>query len=269
MSDPAAIAAHILDAHDRGRSIDRLSDTYPGFSVTAAYQVSREIVALRVARGERPVGWKIGYTNRAVQQRYGVLQPIWGRMYDTTVNLIGPGAPVPVCDIGHIAEPRIEPEIVVRLARSPEPGMGPADLAGCIDAVGHGFEVVTSVYRDWRGDAADSIAAGSLHGRYYHRPLVPVTPGREWVKTLADVEVTLYRNGTEIERGRGVNALDGPLSALAHFVNGMAGITGERVKAGEIVTTGTLTEAFRVASGETWTTEIRGLAVEGMALSFR
>ena len=38
--------------------------------------------------------------------------------------------------------------------------------------------------------------------------------------------------------------------------------------AGEIVTTGTLTRAFPVAPGETWSTEPRGVALDGVAIRF-
>jgi len=268
METAESIAARVLSAHDAGASIDRISDADPGFDLPAAYAVSRALVAARLARGERPVGWKIGYTNRAVQQQYGVLHPIWGRMYDTTVSVAGPGSPPPICPIGRLAEPRIEPEIVLKLSRSPDPDMSVSDLVSCIEAVGHGFEIVTSIFRDWRGTAADSIAGGSLHGRYYYGRLLPVRPGRDWVKALTDVEVVIYRDGVEMDRGRGANALDGPLNALSHFIRGMAAISGERVQAGEIVTTGTLTKAFRVATGETWTTRVSGLELDGMALRF-
>ena len=40
------------------------------------------------------------------------------------------------------------------------------------------------------------------------------------------------------------------------------------LRAGEIITTGTLTRAFPVAAGETWTTTIEGIALEGVTLKF-
>lgn len=267
MVDPIAIADKILKAHDAGGTVDRISDTDPPFEIGDAYKVSAALAAARIARGAKPVGWKIGYTNRAVQQRYGVLHPIWGRMYDSTVTEIAPGETA-MCQLQRLAEPRIEPEIVVRIARQPEPGMKPADLIHCIDGVGHGFEIVTSVFRDWKGTAADSVAAGSLHGRYFHHPLVPLDASRDWLKALNEVELVLLRNGVAMDRGKGVNALDGPLSALGHFIDGLARFTGEHLKPGEIVTTGTLTEAFRVYPGETWNTEISGLPVEAMRIAF-
>lgn len=267
MTDISAIADRILKAHAAGATIERISDTDAPFELADAYRVSTALAAARIAQGARPLGWKIGYTNRAVQQKYGVLHPIWGRMYDTTVAEV-PSDATATCELAHIAEPRIEPEIVVRISRQLEPGMTPADLLHCIDRVGHGFEIVTSIFRDWKGTAADSVAAGALHARYFHHPLVPLDPGRDWLKALDEVELVLFRNGVEIDRGRGTNALDGPLRALGHFIDGLARFTGERLKPGEIVTTGTLTEAFRVYPGETWHTELSGLPLEGMRIAF-
>jgi 2-oxo-3-hexenedioate decarboxylase len=267
MIDIPAITDRILKARAAGATIERISDTDAPFDLADAYRVSSALAAARVARGARPLGWKIGYTNRAVQQRYGVLHPIWGRMYDTTVAEIPPGETA-TCRLAHLAEPRIEPEIVVRIARPPEPGMTPADMLDCIDRVGHGFEIVTSIFRDWKGTAADSVAVGALHGRYFHHPLIPLGKGADWLKALDDVEVVLFRNGIETDRGKGSNALDGPLRALGHFVDGLARFTGERLQPGEIVTTGTLTEAFHVYPGETWHTEVSGLPLEGMRIAF-
>jgi len=268
MESVEEIAARVLAAHDEGTTIDRIVDTNPGFDVATAYKVSSAVVGMRRARGERPVGWKIGYTNRAVQQHYGVLHPIWGRMYDTTVSAVNTGN-VPRASLKHLSEPRIEPEIVLHFARTPEPAMDLAQMAACVDAVGHGFEIVTSIFRDWRGSAADSIAGGSLHGRYFHGRWLPADKGRDWVSALAAAEVVLLRNGVAVDQGRGANALDGPVQALSHFVRALAEVSGERVLPGEIVTTGTLTQAHRVAPGETWTTKVSGLPLDGMALRFR
>ena len=52
-------------------------------------------------------------------------------------------------------------------------------------------------------------------------------------------------SGSEfVDRGQGANVLGGPVSALLHFIRGPAGISGEWLKPGDIVTTGTVTRAF-------------------------
>ena len=61
--------------------------------------------------------------------------------------------------------------------------------------------------------------------------------------------------------------LGGPLSALKHLVEVLASDAGSpELAAGEIVTTGTLTGALPVSPGETWTTALTGVALDGIAV---
>ena len=55
------------------------------FGVAEAYRVTQLVRKLREQRGERPVGRKIGFTNRTIWPQYNVYAPIWGYMYDKTV----------------------------------------------------------------------------------------------------------------------------------------------------------------------------------------
>lgn len=83
----------VLDAFARGRLIGLLSDADPSLDEEAAYEIAREVHARRVERGERPVGRKIGFTNRTIWPQYGVRGPIWGHVYDSTVHDAGAGRP--------------------------------------------------------------------------------------------------------------------------------------------------------------------------------
>ncbi len=89
------------------------------------------------------------------------------------------------------------------------------------------------------------------------------------LRALTAFEVTLSRNDEVVDRGRGANVLDGPLSALRHLVGLLDDDPANPpLAAGEIVTTGSLTRAFPVAAGERWTTEIRGLPIDGLSIAF-
>jgi 2-keto-4-pentenoate hydratase len=44
--------------------------------VPSAYQDALAVRGLRVARGEQPVGFKVGFTNRTIWERYAVFAPI-------------------------------------------------------------------------------------------------------------------------------------------------------------------------------------------------
>ncbi|MBO6717179.1 MAG: hydratase [Rhizobiaceae bacterium] len=264
--DAQAVAGEVLGALSEGRQIEPFSARLERFDTAAAYAVTARLLELRLARGEQPVGRKIGFTNRGIWQEYGVYQPIWGHIYDSTVRVVAPGD---ACDTSHLPEPRIEPEIVLGVDADLEPGMTTADIAQAVGWVAHGFEIVQSIYPDWRFTAADCIADNGLHGALLIGPkrAIPSGDRAALAERLAAVGLTLFRNGELIDKGVGANALDGPVEALRHLVGAIA--ENSPIRAGEMVTTGTLTRAFSVISGETWSTEIEGFDLPGLSLTVR
>ena len=88
----------------------------------------------------KPVGRKIGFTNRGIWKKYGVHQPIWGTVYDDTLIQARDGAAsVPLAGLAH---PRIEPEICFKLRAAPPPAATVDELLACIDWVAHSIEIV-------------------------------------------------------------------------------------------------------------------------------
>jgi 2-oxo-3-hexenedioate decarboxylase len=265
---PSEIAQEILATLDARSQIQPLSGRLGGFGLEAAYGITEQLRQMRAARGERPVGRKIGFTNRTIWDEYGVHAPIWGYMYDTTLtDADGTEAALPA---SRLVEPRIEPEICFGLARAPDAGMDEAALLGCIGWVAHGVELVQSLFPGWRFKAPDTVAALGLHGAYAVGPRHPVNASTHdaWLKALTRFSIDLIRDGAHVDTGHAVNVLDGPLSALRHLVGLLA--EDDRhpsLAAGEIVTTGTVTRAFPVRPGETWSTRLAGIPLEGLTVT--
>jgi len=91
----------------------------------------------------------------------------------------------------------------------------------------------------------------------------------EWLRALPECEVELYCDGTLMDRGRGSNVLEGPLSVIRHVTQLLEKDSDNPpLAAGELVATGTLTRALPVKAGETWTTKLNGIALEGIGLRF-
>jgi 2-keto-4-pentenoate hydratase len=262
------LAHDILAAAKSGKPLAPPSGRLGAFGLGEAYAVSRRILALRTAAGERQVGWKIGFTNRTIWDEYGVHAPIWAPMYDRTVAEVAPAEPAFVALAG-LCEPRIEPEICFQLSRVPEPDMDAVALAGCIGAVAHGFEIVQSVYPAWKFTAADTVAAFALHGAYRHGPFAEIGNGGDWLARLEDFSIRLFRDGQAVDHGHAHSVLGGPVHALGHMVRGLAETPfAPGLRAGDIVTTGTVTRAFPVRRGESWRSEIEGLPLPGLTLTF-
>ena len=261
-------AAELLAAITEGRSIPNFTSRAPAFGVAEAYAVAEAVHRARLARGERVAGRKIGFTNRSLWPVYGVHEPIWGHAYDTTVVYAKDGrAEIPV---GSLPEPRIEPEIVLHFAAAPPVTRDEAAILACVDWVAHGFEVVQSPFRGWKFKVADTVAANGLHGALVVGTPVPVASIADCVRKLRAFRLTLLKNGVPHAEGTGANVLGSPLLAFAHFAGALARLPQfSPVGPGEIVTTGTLTDAYPVKAGETWSTRLAGIELPGLELAFR
>jgi 2-oxo-3-hexenedioate decarboxylase len=263
---PELIAERIETARRDAGLIEPFSDSMPHLTLADAYAIAD--LASRSRRdstGARTVGRKIGFTNRTIWERYGVFAPIWGWMYDDTVGTAtsagATGADIISVDLTALVQPRIEPEIVIGLARPVNAGDGPQEIAESVEWVAAGFEVVHCHYPGWRFRIVDTIIDASLHGASRIGTRHDPWPGM--VDDLTRFSVALHRNDSVIDRGVGGNVLGGPLHAIAH----LAAVVG-RLEAGEVLTTGTVTDAAPVQPGETYTMEIEGLPVEGVRLRF-
>jgi 2-oxo-3-hexenedioate decarboxylase len=261
-----AAAATILAAAAGRRQIPPFTDAHPDFDLALAARTGHRIRRIREDAGWRPVGRKVGFTNRTIWDEYDVHAPIWGCVYDRTVREAAQG-PQP---IGHLVEPRIEPEVMLHLSRAPEPGMTERDLLDCVGAVSHGFEIVQSVYPGWRFKGADTMAAFALHGALVTGLPATIAPSQAdaWFSALAGFRIALSRDGVVVDEGVSSNVLGtGPLGALRHLVAVLAAdAEAPPLRPGEIVSTGTLTRALPVAPGETWSTRLDGVALPGISV---
>lgn len=255
----------------RQRQMRPYSDRSAGFGVDQAYDVAAEILQMRCAAGEVPVGRKIGFTNTNIWPEYGVSSPIWGYVYDDTLRMAPDNAGTQ--SLAGALEPKIEPEIVFRMRTAPSAGMSEEELAGCVDWIAHGFEIVHSVFPGWRFKVADTVAAFGMHG-----VLIVGQPrqvrtiaglNRDLVRELKSFRVSLFCNGQLRDSGTGTNVLGSPLLALKHLVDLLARQPRHAlVAAGEIITTGTLTAALPIRRGETWHTAFTGLDLPGLRIGF-
>jgi 2-keto-4-pentenoate hydratase len=259
-----AIATDLLAALDANRLIEPITSRDPGFDPEAAYRVSAEILRRRRARGETPIGRKIGFTNRTIWAEYGVSSPIWAHVYDSTVTFLDrPSGRLPV---GHLSQPRLEPEVVLHFERAPR-AADEEELLSSIDWIAHGYEIVQTHFPDWKFKAADTIADFGLHGALVVGPRRPIAELRDAIGALRTFSITLATNGTVEKQGAAGNVLGGPLLAAAHLLQVLKDQEQfDPIQAGEVVTTGTLVSPPSIRGGQTWTTELSGIELPGLQL---
>ena len=263
-----AVSEELIELAASGHPAPPFSARYPKLDAEMGYRAMRRLHEHRLAIGWKPVGRKIGFTNRGIWPRYGVHEPIWGFVYDHTL-IRAPEGRAEVLLEG-LAQPRIEPEICFGLRAPPPRSHDPHAILAAIEWVAHSVEIVQTFHPDWKFALPDCTAANGLHGRLVLGPQVPVAKLQGLEAKLASVEVALKKGRKVMERGVGANVLDSPLFALAHLVEVLA-LRPEfaQLHAGEIVSTGTLTDAHPVAAGDTWNTAIEGLPLRGLEIHFK
>ena len=262
-----AIADEVFATIGTGRQIAPFTSRPGGLTLDGSYRVTALLSKLYEARGDKRLGRKIGFTNRTIWEQYNVYAPIWGYVYDSTVHDLSNAASLPLAGF---AEPRIEPEVIFGLGRPPASGMDETALLSCVDWVAHGFEIVQSIFPEWKFSAADTVAANGVHGALLIGPRHKIgLEVAEWGKVLSSFEIDLLCDGRKIDHGRSENVLGGPVSALRHLVDLLArDEINPPLAAGEVVTTGTLTRAMPVRSGETWSTMLEGISLAGIQVRF-
>ena len=267
MTDPTAAAIRLRDAYATRQPAPTPSSEDPAFDLAVAYAVERELVRMRRESGHEAIGRKVGFANKAVWRALKLETLVWAHMYDDTVHYAVNGAAT--LPIARMYAPKIEPEIVFKL-RAPlaDGGADAAAVLAAVEWIALGFEIIDAVYPDWKFQPADFVAAYGLHAA-----LVVGEPRRVEVDAIATLvdqlpafKLRLLKNGEVVEEGSGKNSLRSPALCLAELAAGIARQGAEPLRAGELVSSGTLTNSHPIAPGETWRAEVEGVDLPALAL---
>jgi len=264
-----AIADRLIAAQDTATTLPPITASRPDFDVASAYAVLARIEAKRQAQGWRAAGRKIGFTNRTIWARYGVFRSMWAHVWTHTVHRCETNRAS--LSLARLVQPRIEPEVVFGLSGPVDGERGARDVLAAVEWTAPGFEIVQSHFPDWRFTAADCTAAFGLHGALVVGAPTPLDDaGRDALAVaLPTFELTLFRGDEAVDRGQGGHVLDSPALALGHLAQVLA--TQPQfppLAAGELVTTGTITDAWPVRAGETWRSDYGALGLQGLELRF-
>ena len=227
------------------------------FDLPAAYTQALAVRQLRIARGEQSCGYKIGFTNKSIWPRYNATAPVWGTVYSSTLSFCDGTSSI---SLTGICQPRIEPEAVLTLRATPPERCTIDQLFDCVETVAPGFEIVQCHLKDWKFALPDAVSDGSLHARLVVGKQTAVRSlshnSEAFCQLLAACQVRLLCDGQQVDAGAGANVLGDPLSALLYFVHEIqARPDAPKLQPGDVITTGTWTDAFPIAAGQTWKAE--------------
>lgn len=265
----------LLDARAHARKLPCL--TKDGISLADAYGIARRVLDTRIREGETLVGRKIGYTNQKlwaqVENAAPVMAPIWAPMFDTTVRYAENNHGVQ--SLRGAVQPRIEPEIVFMLGRTPPLDANVEEMAECVSWMAHGLEIVSCPFPHWKFGVADTVAAFGLHGTLIvgEPHMLSATTRRHLRDILPAASVSMSRSeGAEFtlqSAGFGSDVMGSPVHALWHLHQLLkAQPQFPPLGEGEVIATGALTPACPVTPEQTWSTAFSGVALPGLTVSF-
>jgi len=174
-----------------------------------------------VAAGASPIGWKIGFNTPAIQQHFGLAEPVVGYLTDTRV--VGAGATVPIAGW---AAPAVEVEMAVRVGD--DGGVG--GLAPALELVDLGEPF----------DDIEPVLAGNI----CHRAVIfgDEGPGADpWSMVVA-----VTKADVPVAEGR---LTEDPATTVA-FVSSFLAAHGASLQPGDRIIAGSLVPPVPIAPGD-------------------
>lgn len=263
------LAAQLLDARRQARTIERPSSYLDDFDLARGYAVYADVDKGLRESGLKPVGRKIGFTNKATWDEFDLATPIWAYVYDETLRLTDTRE----CEfkVSDLVAPRIEPEVVLKVNdRISNADPDDHGLADAVEWVAIGFEIVDCHFTGWQFTAAEIVADFGAHSSLVVGSPMMLDEGlkADLPNLLENLGVNLRCDSKIVDTGVGRNALGGPINALGFLISTLESQSwAEKIRPGEVVTTGTLTGLPYIHPGERWTVDVSGIDLTPLSIS--
>lgn len=249
-------AEGLLSAARTGQPMPAPSRTFPGLTVPDAYRIQRAWLNARLARGARVAGYKIGLTSEATQRLYQASEPMYGRILEESV--VRDGARIRAAAFH---KPRLEVELAFVLGadlQEPQPSID--RVLQSTERVVPAFEIV-----DQRTEAprplADAIADNAAFGA--------IVLGRDGIGPAGidsrSICATLLRNGARVQTGEASAVMGHPAAAVA-WLAGALHAAGGHLERGQVILTGTLTQAVEASTGDVFRADYGALGTLSVSI---
>ena len=250
--DTEALARRLDEAWENREPIAPLSESEGLEDVDRAYEIQTTWSEMRIGRGERIIGRKIGLTSFAMQEQLGVSEPDYGSLWDSRYFPAQGGRTEMPAE--PFLQPFLEGELAFLIGR---PLAGPnvtlQEALAATDALAVAVEVVDSRIEDWNIKLPDTIADNASYGAFTTGP---------WSRSLREVDLRtvgmlINQSGSRVAEGMGSASLGHPAEAVAWLANKLASF-GTKLEPGDTVLSGSLGNAVPVHQGDVFVLEAHG-----------
>ena len=240
-TDIQVLAARLLNAVETRTATTPLTDEVPDLSVEDAYRIQDAVVQARIDSGLPMVAAKLGLTSAAKQRQMNVDEPLYGRL--TSDMLVDTGQPL---HVEQYIQPRCEPEIAFLLGKDLEgPHVSAAHVLDATSLVLGAIDILDSRFAGYSFKHPDVVADNASCAGFTIGGIGLDPKGID----LRLVSVSLEHNGRRMHTASGAAVLGHPAASVAWMVRALAK-RGMGLRAGQIVLSGSLTEAVAVKPGD-------------------
>ena len=259
MADSLTRRVHAsIVARESNRALADLGST---LTVAHAYAIQHAIAQHRVATGESTYGYKVGCTSRAVREKFGIAESIYGRLWTSEQRVSG--AVLHARDYATLA---IEGELactIVDMAGGSSTERWVVDVSPIIELHHAEWHCDVSV-RAAELVAKNGIHAGVVHYNALRKPQHRFTLGDP---ALLDIPITVTIDGEVVEapslRALELGGKQGPLATISWLAQRLeADGCGEQMKVGDVVLTATPGSLIRVDAESSVRVEFDGMVTE-------
>ena len=258
----ASIASFIADY----RALKPTHSFGPGLSIADGLCAQGKIVAKLSADLGRPVGYKVGLTSKAVQERFKVPHPVRGTLLERMLLASGARVGVP-----YGAIPLMEADMLVRVRDERiNEAKSDLDVLRSLSAVVPFIELPDLAYAPGElmdGGNLTAINVGARLGVLGAD--IPVEASEAFAAALATTVVRMVDDtGKPLAESTGAAVLDHPLNVVRWLVSDLHR-NGGKLKAGDIVSLGSFSPLLPAtpAIGRTITVHYLGLPAGAASVS--
>jgi 2-keto-4-pentenoate hydratase len=195
--------------------------------------------AQRLAAGDKPLGWKVGFGAPAVMAKLGIDAPLIGFLLQSA--RVPSGGSV---SLAGWRKPVAEPEVAVHMGRDLGASAAPAAVSAAIAGISPAIELADL---DASPDDPEAILAGNIYQR--HVVLDALAPARAG-SSPDGLTCRIIRHGSESARTSDPQANTGQWLAIVRHVADVLAMFGDGLRAGEIIITGSVVPPLLIEAGE-------------------
>lgn len=189
----------------------------------------RRMLAIRsdlMDRGDRMIGWKLGFGAPAWLGKFGLTGPLVGFLPESRRH--PPGATVPCVDWRN---PVAEPEIAVYFGRDVDV---PAAAVDAVSGVGAAIELAAV-------DPPPEDIEETLSTNIFHRAVILGEPDSALsTASIASMRARVRHNGVEVADTTDLTRLTGDLDFILAHAAALLSSAGQQLRAGDVVIAGSV-----------------------------